>query len=91
MKQNSKNSYPNFYLNNLDLTNNHHFYHRVIKSKYLASLWSGWAKPFNGIFQVPSHATDLFSGANITWWAVNEALSGVHLKNPGWEIFQSLA
>jgi hypothetical protein len=65
--------------------------HRVIKSKYLASLCRGCANPFNGMFHVPSQATLLFSGVKMTWWAVNEALSGVHLKKPGWEIFQSLA
>lgn len=68
-----------------------HWDHRVIKSKYLASLWRGWAKPANGMFQVPSQATFFFSGLKMTWWAVKVALSGVHLKNPGCEIFHNLA
>lgn len=75
-------------LNDHSLTFQNHW---VMKSKYLASLCNGWAKPANGMFQVPSQATCLLYGLKKTWWLVNAALSGVNLKNPGWANFHTLA
>ena len=55
-----------------------------MKSIHLASLCFGSAKPYNGIFQVPSQATLFRLTPKTAPPKVSKNLFGVCVKYPGW-------